>query len=110
MKAKPRTLGEVVDQNGVLVAFDLIRQLAVKVGRIPVGYWEYTLAPSWSLVVNGTPIKRDDLMPYHARIVGENKLGWPVVAILNPAEGSMMGADQDVIEDVLRTALAKVTP
>jgi hypothetical protein len=99
------TLGEAVDKNGPLLCFELIRQLAEKVGRIPVGFWEYALSADWKLTVNGTKEKRDEVMPYHARIVGVGKAGWPIVAILNPAQGSVMGGTQDDIEIVLRRAL-----
>ena len=103
--AKPKTLGEAVEQNGVLVCFDLIRQLAEKHGRIPVGFWKHELAPKWTLTVNGTKDKRDNIPPYHAIVVGENKGGWPIVAMMHPAGGSVIGGSQDDIECVLRVAL-----
>lgn len=108
--AEPRTLGEAVEQRGVLVAFDLIRQLAEKVGRIPVGFWTYQLADQWTLTVNGTGEQRENVPPYHALINGVNRTGWPIVALMSPADGNVIGGSQDDIEAALRAALSSAAP
>lgn len=102
----PQTFGEAVDQRGMPEIFERIVRLAEQHGRIPVGDWEHPLKPDWTLTVNGTGETRDALEPYHARIVGVNSGGWPVVAIVNPAGGSVIGMTEDELIAVLDGVLA----
>lgn len=101
------TLGEAVARQGVTLVFDRIVALAERDKRIPVGFWVRPLKADWTLTVNGTGETRDNIPPYHASITGLTATGWPIVAIISPAGGNIIGCTEDEILAVLDAALAE---
>jgi hypothetical protein len=102
---EPRTLGEAVDQNGVPELFEHIRQLAERHGRIPVGRWTLPLHDGWTLRVNGSGEEWDNLPRYSALLEGTRN-GWPVLAMVDPAGGNLIGVTEDEACAVLQHAIS----
>lgn len=71
----------------VSLVFDLIRRYAEREGWVPIGWREFTIG-AWSITVNGTKEKRDNVPPYHAMIVNED---YVAIMLLSPFGGSVGG-------------------
>jgi hypothetical protein len=90
----------------ISVVFDLIRQYAEREGWIPIGFRSWRVG-AWTITVNGTAERTDDLDPYHARIVNED---YVAIMILHPYGGSVGGwkDTEDAFIADMRAELAKV--
>lgn len=85
----------------VSLAFEVIRQYAVREGWQPIGWRTWHVGP-WTITVNGTPQERDTIPPYHALIQHDAYLG---LMLISPFGGLQAGWKN--IEDEFIAALQR---
>lgn len=83
--------------------FVLIAEYAHRQGWIPIGWREFSIGP-WDITVNGTKERRDDLDPYHARIVHRDIVAILILSPFGGGVGGWGGAEEALIKD-LKSAL-----
>jgi hypothetical protein len=83
----------------ITLAFDLIRRYAERQGWIPIGWRPFTVGP-WDVTVNGTPEERDDIPPWHARIVHRDIIAFLLIHPFGGKAAGWRGAEEDFIRDM----------
>jgi len=76
-------------------------------GWVPIGFRSFSVGP-WDITVNGTSERRDDVSPWHARVVHRDIIA---IMVLNPfgvSIGGWSGAEDAFIAEV--RAAASRTP
>jgi hypothetical protein len=105
--ATPKTLGQLADEGAPIAeAFELVRQLAVRRGWIPIGYRRIPLSGGFVVTVNGTSDERTDdegmtIPPFHASVW---RNGWPG-GIFTMFGGTLAAGIEDPLIDALRRAV-----
>ena len=109
----PTTVGDIFNQRGPCVLMTKVVELAEKIGRIPIGEWDYlfTHDPAWRLIVNGGQVAEwhpdGAFMPVKRFEAAVECGGW-LVASFNTVDGCVVWkTERDVIAAFDRELLAE---
>ena len=80
-------------------AFDVLAQYALAQGWAPIGFRVFTVGP-WTVTINGTDTRRNDLSPYHALIAHRDIVALMVIHPFGGTIGGWAGAEDAFIADV----------
>lgn len=107
--ATSKTFGQLADEGAPMTeAFDLVRQLAVAQGWLPIGFRRIELSDGFVVTVNGTNQERKDeegmdIPPFRASVW---RNGWPG-GLFDMFGGTLMAGIEDPLIAALKAAIAK---
>lgn len=102
-----KTLGQLTDEGApISELFELVRQLCVHLGYVPVGFRRFDLPDGFAVTVNGTKDERLDedgmaIPPFHA---SASRHGWPV-GIFTMFGGTLIAGMEDPLIAALKQQL-----
>ena len=80
-------------------AFAAIADYAFAQGWAPIGFRSFHVGP-WEVTVNQTRDRRDDLDPFHARVVHESVVAIMILSPFGGSVGGWQGAEAAFLADL----------